>query len=610
MTDYVLSVLTEGVIFSIFVLGLNVPWGWAGDLDIAYYTFIAIGAYTDAVLTLPNASLRPGISYILGLNLPFYVGVGAAIIVAGMSALLVGAIALRRLRGDYFAITTLATALIALSFVSLEDWIVGGYTGVYGVRQPFQQLLHLGPDAYPVFFFGLCLVVAAGVYVVLEMLYRSPFGRTLRCAREDEVAAAAFGRNVYALKLRAYVLGGMVAGLGGALFVHFLGAFNTSAWQPFETLFLYGAIFMGGMGNNRGVVLGVFLSLILINEITRFLPLLPGNPYSAPAVREIMVGILILVVLRWRPQGLLPEPRAMDAIAATAVPVGSLGGADRSPEPAVPALARPLPPRTGSAAAPALEVVGLEKSFGGVRAVRGCSFAIPEGCVTGLIGPNGAGKSTAIDLITGFQPLDAGTVRFAGREIQGWPAFRIARTGLMRTFQIPREWPRLTVMDNVLLALPDAGRAEVWRALFARGSLRALDGADRRAAREILDHFGLLGLRNEYAGNLSGGQKRLLELARIFAAKPRFVLMDEPLSGVNPVLGERIGHGINALVERGTTVLMVEHNLPFVDRMCSTVVVMALGRVIATGPLEELWTNPAVVDAYLGTAPAKVIAGE
>jgi branched-chain amino acid transport system permease protein len=608
MIDYIVSVATEGVIFALFVLGLNVPWGWAGDLDIAYYTFIAIGAYTDAVLTLPNASLRPGITYILGLNLPFAVGALAAMVVAGLCALLVGAVALRRLRGDYFSITTLATALIVLSFVSLEDWVVGGYTGVYGVREPFNAVLHLGPHVYPLFYLALCLVVLGAVYLVLEMLYRSPFGRALRSVREDEVAATAFGRNIYALKLKGYVIGGIVAGLGGALFVHFLGAFNTSAWQPFETLFLYGAIFMGGMGNNRGVIVGVFLSLIIINEITRFLPLFPGNPYAAPAIREIMVGVLILVVLRWRPQGLLQEPRPKDSAFAASAPVHLGSGAARAPR--VPATVRPPAPRGAEAVAPALlDVRGLEKSYGGVRAVRGCSFVVPENAITGLIGPNGAGKSTVIDLITGFQPLDAGVVRFAGEEIQGWPAFRLARRGLMRTFQMPREWPRLTVMDNMLLAEPDEGRAELWRALLARRYLRTVEGADRVQAREILGEFGLLDLRDELAGNLSGGQKRLLELARIFIAKPRLVLLDEPLTGVNPVLGERIGHGIKSLVAQGTTVLMVEHNLPFVERMCSTVIVMALGCVIATGALDELRTNPTVVDAYLGQAPSQVIAG-
>ncbi|HTD48745.1 MAG TPA: branched-chain amino acid ABC transporter permease, partial [bacterium] len=165
---------------------------------------------------------------------------------------------------------------------------------------------------YPVFYLAFCLAVLIAVYLFLERLFWSPFGRALRSVREDETAAAAFGRNVFALKLKGYVIGGVIAGLGGALFVHFLGAFNVSAWSPVETLLLYAAIFVGGTGNNRGVILGIFLVLIFFQEVTRFLPEIPGHPDFGPAVREILIGILILAVLRWRPQGFLPEPRAKD----------------------------------------------------------------------------------------------------------------------------------------------------------------------------------------------------------------------------------------------------------------------------------------------------------
>lgn len=312
MISYLLSIATQGVIFAIFALGLNVRWGWSGDLDIAYYAIVAIGAYVDAVITLPPASVRPPDTYILGLQLPFVVGAIAAMIVAGVFSLLVGAIALRRLREDYFAIVTLATALILQSVIGQESWLFGGFNGVYGLSEPFNDLLNLSPDAYPFFYFGFCLAILITVYLILERLYRSPFGRALRTVREDETAASGFGRNVFVLKLKAYVIGGVIAGLGGVLFIHFLSAWNTSAWQPFETIFLYAAIFVGGTANNRGVILGVFLVAIVINEVTRFLPVIPGHPDIGPALREVMIGILILVVLRWRPQGFLPEPRARD----------------------------------------------------------------------------------------------------------------------------------------------------------------------------------------------------------------------------------------------------------------------------------------------------------
>src|SRR2546427_6919333 len=184
----------------------------------------------------------------------------------------------------------------------------------------------------------------------------------------------------------------------------------------------------------------------------------------------------------------------------------------------------------------ALDVCGLCKQFGGLRAVDDCSFRALRGRVTGLIGPNGAGKSTAIDLISGFKLADAGSVVFEGTELRGRPPHDISRLGLIRTFQTPREWPALTVLENLLLARWDGGRETFWRAVRGLGRAgRAAATEELGRAREILAEFQLANLRNERAGNLSGGQKRLLEFARIRMAQPRMVILDEPMGGVNPV---------------------------------------------------------------------------
>ncbi|HZS93419.1 MAG TPA: ABC transporter ATP-binding protein [Chloroflexota bacterium] len=247
-----------------------------------------------------------------------------------------------------------------------------------------------------------------------------------------------------------------------------------------------------------------------------------------------------------------------------------------------------------------LEVDSVIRSFGGVQAVNGATFSVREGSLTGLIGPNGAGKSTMIDLISGFQSPDSGTIRFAGKEIGGMPAYKVSNLGLMRSFQTPREWPGLTVMENMLLSFPIRNRESIWRGLFTRKSLKAAEREDRVVARTLLDHFGLLRLKNEPAGTLSGGQKRLLEFARLAAARPRMILLDEPQAGVNPVLRVRMGELIRDMVNDGATVVMVEHNLPFVERLCDTVIVMALGRCLATGTMSELRAHKEVIDAYLG----------
>jgi len=236
--------------------------------------------------------------------------------------------------------------------------------------------------------------------------------------------------------------------------------------------------------------------------------------------------------------------------------------------------------------------------------VDSCSFRALKGQVTGLIGPNGAGKSTAIDLISGFKLVDAGTVLFNGTAIQGLPPHRIARLGLIRTFQTPREWPGLTVLENVLLARWDPQREALWRGLIGPGlAHRSTSRSELGRARDILAEFGLDKMVNERAGKLSGGQKRLVEFARIRMAEPQLVILDEPMGGVNPVLGERMAMAIEGFIASGTTVIIVEHNLPFIERVAQHVIVMSQGAVIATGPFESLRSNQSVIDAYLGEVP-------
>ena len=249
-----------------------------------------------------------------------------------------------------------------------------------------------------------------------------------------------------------------------------------------------------------------------------------------------------------------------------------------------------------------LEINGLSKHFGGVQAVSDFSLSVEKGSITGLIGPNGAGKSTVIELVSGFQKPDTGAIVFAGRKIQGREPHRIGQLGLLRTFQLAREWPKLTVMENMLVAALDQRRPTIWRALATPGRLREAQEADRGRAQAILADFDLLALRNDLAGTLSGGQKRLLEFARLVIAKPAMVLLDEPLAGVNPVLGARIQESIEILASRDITVLLVEHNLRLIEALCSSVAVMALGTRIAFGNMAELRSDTKVVDAYLGTS--------
>ena len=248
-----------------------------------------------------------------------------------------------------------------------------------------------------------------------------------------------------------------------------------------------------------------------------------------------------------------------------------------------------------------LEVRDLVRSFGGVRAVDGATLDVEAGSITSLIGPNGAGKSTLFNIVSGFLRAEAGTVTFAGRRIDRLPPHRIAQAGLVRTFQTARALARMTVLDNVVLAAPQQPGERLLRNVFDAGSTRRRERDVRARAHELLALVRLDGHAHELAATLSGGQRKLLDFARVLMTEPRLVLLDEPMAGVNPVLrGELLEHVVSLREAHGVTVLLVEHDLEVVMGVSDRVVVMSNGAVIASGPPDAVRADARVVDAYLG----------
>jgi branched-chain amino acid transport system ATP-binding protein len=246
-----------------------------------------------------------------------------------------------------------------------------------------------------------------------------------------------------------------------------------------------------------------------------------------------------------------------------------------------------------------LEVRDVVREFGGVRAVAGATFEVPHGGITGLIGPNGAGKSTMVGLISGMIRPTSGTVQFAGRDITKLAPHKIARLGVTRTFQLSSEFSKLTVLENLLVAVPGQAGETFLGAVFRARRWQRQERELVNQARAMLARFDMTAKEEEYAGNLSGGQKRLVEIMRGLMAQPKLLLLDEPLAGVNPSLAHRILGYLEELRDEGLTMLMVEHDLHAVGRVCDPVVVMAQGKVLAQGPLEELRANEEVRNAYL-----------
>ena len=249
--------------------------------------------------------------------------------------------------------------------------------------------------------------------------------------------------------------------------------------------------------------------------------------------------------------------------------------------------------------APLLAVHGISRTFGGVRAVVDVSLSAPIGQITGLIGPNGAGKSTTLGIVAGAIRPTAGTIQFAGRDVTKLPSYRRARLGMVRTFQMRGEFDRLTVLENLLVAAPGQLGEKIRNIYSIRRTWRRQQRELVDQARGLLDQFGILSHENVYAAELSGGQRRLMELARALMAKPRLLLLDEPMAGVSPTLRDRLAEHLRDVAGSGIAIVLVEHELQFVEQVCGHVLVLAQGTVIGEGKMSALREQAAVLDAYL-----------
>ncbi len=534
-------------------------------------------------------------SYVGGWSLPFPVPwIGAAVAGAVLAlpfTFLVG----RRLRGDFAAVGLLVTAVLVNLLITDYRPFLNGDAGVAIVPSPLQGELNPASVSYQWDYVAAAIVLAAAVYWFVRRITESPYGRTLRAMRDNDRVADSLGKNLRSLRTGTLVAGGAIAGLSGGVLVGFINTWSPAAWAYAETIVLFAAVIIGGAGNHRGAVLGAVLVPLAFEEGSRFIPNSQDLPPNLiPSLQWVAIGALIVAFLWFRPQGLLPERKRVIAL-----PGRSAEGQPPRPAARPAARERPAPAAAATGTGEVLQAVDVSRDFGGVHAVSGVTMSVRAGTLTGLIGPNGAGKSTLLALLAGTDRPSAGSIRYQGKDITGRPAFQRARIGLIRTFQLASEFKRLTVMENLLTAAP-GNRGDSFRgAMAGRRRWRADEAAAIARAEAILDRFGLTDLANRYAGDLSGGQRRLVEIMRALMADPAVLLLDEPMAGLHPELARRLGAALTGLCGEGMTIVMVEHELAIMDEFCDPVVVMAEGSVLAQGTMAELRERAEVVEAYL-----------
>jgi ABC-type branched-subunit amino acid transport system ATPase component/ABC-type branched-subunit amino acid transport system permease subunit len=547
--SYYQLMLTLVPIWAVLGLAWNISSGYTGLVSFGHAAFFGLGAYT-VTIALVRFDLTPW----LGIPLGMIVGALAAVVIGYPTF---------RLRGQYFALAMLAYPL-ALLYVF--TWL--GYQEVSLPRKQQSALWYMQFADFRVYI-GLALGLMAAAMLISLAIERSRFGMSLLAIKQNEPAAEAAGIDTLAWKMRALILSGALAAAAGGLYAVVLlvvtpdSVFGilTSAQALIVTLF-------GGVGTLWGPVIGAAILVPVSETLQAELgDLLPG-------IQGVVFGVAIIAVILLAPEGIFWRLR--DRLRRRAAP-------RRPALPAAPVPAAP-PPRADAGRA-ALEVRALSKAFGGLRAVQEVSFAVEEGAILGIIGPNGAGKTTLFNLLNGFLRPDHGAVAFAGRDLGGLKPNRICCLGIGRTFQVVRAFPRMTVLENVLVG----------------AYVAAADGAGATAAAEAaLSRVGLIARAQDAVAGLSTRDLRLMELARALAGKPRLLLMDEPLAGLGAGAVEDMLSVIQALSAAGLTIVIIEHTMGAMVRLAHRFLVLDHGSVLASGSPREVTANPAVVEAYLG----------
>ena len=538
----------------ILALSWNILSGYSGYFSFGHGAFFGIGMYTTAGLTTR-------------LDMPFLWTLPAAAALAALLGVALGAIVFRvkAVRGELFALLTLAVTFV-VGTVVLNTRIDGG-PGVYlnSVAIPM-----IGPTASSSIYL-LALAGAVATLLISYQVQRSKLGVGLFAIHDDEDVAEVMGVPTFRYKLMAFALSCALAGLAGG--IHALFVSYVTAGETFNITVPLTVVLMSVLGGTRhwaGPAVGA-------SAITGLLYVFTAGDHAVAG--KAAVGAILVAVILFLPNGILGFFMKRKA------------GRRSQPPAAVTDVEPPAAVRAQTQGRPLLEVRNLSKAFKGVQALDGVSLRVREGEILGLLGPNGSGKSTFINVVSGHYPVSGGDILFEGRQLAGLPAHRIAAAGIARTYQIPRPFAHMSVLQNVSMV-----------AMFGGAALDPEQA--RREAWKWLEFTGLQDKADALPDDLNLHQRKFLELARALAARPRLVLLDEVLSGLTPGEIDEAIELIRKIRERGSTIVFVEHVMRAVMALTDRIAVLNHGKLIAEGPAAEVMKNAEVVSAYLGTGHA------
>ncbi|QDP24936.1 ABC transporter permease subunit [Bradyrhizobium cosmicum] len=546
---YVHNILLQATTFSIAVFGLSVVLGLCGQINLAQAAFFGLGAYAVGI----------------GTN-DWHVSFWLCLIGGCVISLLAGAflgMSTLRLGGHYLAMVTISFQQIVTLVMINAIWLTHGPDGVSNIKRPD---LFQSSQSYLAF----CVAMLAIVGYLVWHLSDTKLGRAMRAVRDNELAAGVNGIDVFRTKIYAFALCALLGGLAGGLFAGGFAYVSPDQFSFAESIVFLTMSLLGGVASPIGSAIGTGL-LILIPEWLRFLKSVPGL-YLA------IYGLFVILIIRFMPDGIWGF--VADAYARWRA---------KSAAPPVAGALHLKPATIGGDIV--LEVTGLSKHFGGLKAVDGVDIAVKRGGVHALIGPNGSGKTTTLNVLSGLYQATSGKIVLDGTDITNMPPHQRTASGLGRTFQNIRLFRSMTALENVEIGAERPGNTMVGKG----------DDALTERAMEALTFVGLGSRANELISSFSYGHQRLIEIARALASNPTLLLLDEPAAGLNSTEKLELHELLKRIAAQGLTILIIDHDMTLVSEAAQHITVLNFGRRIADGESMAVLRHPDVVSAYLGS---------